>query len=255
MNKDIYINDMLHRYPGYHFEETINNDLIKVRFKNDIEFELAAATKIELIDAYRAIRLDILNAEKPAFLSSTVERDALTDVDEGIIIFNIDTLGNQSYSGAAWVSVAGEGSMLPASYGSMFENNPTGSPMNSTTKQWITADAGKFDGNGIVSFANDPDGDQLIVGANGVGDYMVIASCGQTNSGGNLSIMNVHVNGVESDVIKDEQNSGVGNHRALVANGILTLAENDYLTMHIVSSVPSDVIEVYDCHLTIQRIS
>ena len=96
----------------------------------------------------------------------------------------------------------------------------------------------------------------LRLGTGGSGDYMIIASCGQTNSGSNRTTMTVHVNDIDSTVVKDDQNASSVNHRALVANGIITLADGDYLTMHIADpDTPANIIKVFDCHLTINRLS
>ena len=85
---------------------------------------------------------------------------------------------------------------------------------------------------------------------------MVVASCGQTNSGNQKTRMTVLINGSTSTVIKDDQSGNATLHRPLVANGILTLADNDYLSLQVTDPVTwSNVIKVYDCHLTIQRIS
>ena len=146
--------------------------------------------------------------------------------------------------------------MSDVAYGSMYEDSANGSAMNPVTKQWITAIAGVFDENGLITFLNDSQGDRLVVGEDGAGDYMVIASCGQTNSGNNKTTMTIQINGVDSTVIKDDQDANSTRHRAIVANGILTLATNDYMTMHLVDpDTPSNEIKVFDCHLTIQRMS
>ncbi len=77
MNKNIYVNDLLHRYPGYSFAETPRGDLVTVAFLNEEGEEQAAATKELSIDAYRAIRTDMLGVEPFEFFSSTNERNTL----------------------------------------------------------------------------------------------------------------------------------------------------------------------------------
>ena len=186
---------------------------------------------------------------------TTTEIAALSGIDDGVQVIN-KTLGRLDVcTGSAFVSAAGAGIMKPAAYGSMYENNSSGSAMNSSTKQWITASAGKFDSNSLITFLNHADGDRIVVGTGGAGDYIIIASCGQTNGGNNQSIMTVHKNGTDLTELQDDQNSNTTFHRPLVANGILTLADNDYLTLHIVSATPADIIKVHNCHLTIQRTS
>lgn len=187
---------------------------------------------------------------------TTTQKTALTGVNDGRQVLDITLNRVDCCNSGVWQSDAGIGVMAPAAYGNMFEDSATGSAMNPTTKQWITASGGVFDGNSLISFLNHADGDRLVVGTGGAGDYMIVASCGQTNSGSNRTTMTVHINDVDNTVIKDDQNANSINHRALVANGILTLADNDYLTLHIADpDTPANVISVFDCHLTIQRIS
>lgn len=106
--KDLYINDLLNRFSGYSFTESTTGSLSTVSFLDGSSTEVSAATARELIDAYRAIRLDILNGESPIFLSSTTERDALTNVDAGATIYNTDVDEDETYNGTSWVSAGGE---------------------------------------------------------------------------------------------------------------------------------------------------
>lgn len=256
MDKNIYINDLLSRYPAHTFEETTVDSMTLVVFKDGESEIIAESQALVVADAYKAIRLNILEGQDPLFISTSAERNALVNVEDGTTIYNTNTKRVESYEDNNWAGAGGSGIMSDTAYGSMFEDSSTGSAMNSTTKQWITANSGVFDGNGLITFLNDADGDRLVVGEDGSGDYIVVASCGQTNSGSNRTTMNVHINGVDSSVVKDDQNASDTNHRALVANGILTLADDDYLTMHIVDpDTASNEIKVFDCHLTIQRIS
>lgn len=256
MDHNILINDLLHRFPGYSFVETNVGDMFNVEFKDASLVVVSEYLRMSYVDCYHAIRNDVLNNFNPVYLSTTIQRDLLVDVKKGILILNLTTNRNEYFNSIGWISSAGEGVMSPVAYGNMYEDSPTGSAMDSTTKQWITASAGTFDGNGIVTYLNDSEGDQLVIGAGGDGDYMVVASCGHTNSGSNKTTMTVHIDGSESTVVKDDQNSSSTNHRALVANGILSLVAGNYLTMHIVDpETPANEIKVFDCHLTVQRVS
>lgn len=256
MDESIVKNDLLHRFAGYSFVETAINDMTLVEFK-DVGLNVVSATKKpSIVDCYSAIREDVLDGRTPLFLSTTTQRDALTNVDTGLPIWNI-TLGlEECFDDTTWVSAEGVGRMSPVAYGNMFEDSASGSAMNGTTKQWITANGGVFDPNNLISFLNHADGDRLVVGTGGSGDYMVVASCGQTNSGSNRTTMEVHISDNDTTVIKDDQNANSTDHRPLVANGILALLDDDYLTLHIFDpDTPSNVIKIFDCHLTIQRIS
>jgi len=169
------------------------------------------------------------------------------------IVFSAGSTITLIYDGDNWIGSAGFTVITPA-YGDIFENNETGSVMNSSTKTWIGATVRQVDANGIVTFQDNPLGDRLVIGVGGSGDYEIEAKCDQTNSGGNETIMTVQVNGVNS-TLQDEHASDSGDHRQITAHGIITLADNDYLMLHVVSSTPSDVITGFHVSLTAKRLS
>lgn len=207
-------------------------------------------------DAYLDLYEKLHDGQRPVPKSTTTEANDLSGILDGTPILNITTNSFDVCNNGDFQNSAGIGVMKPAAYGNMYESNQNGSAMNPTTRSWITAMAGVFDGNSFISFLNNVDGDRLVIGTGGAGDYMVVASCGQTNSGNDKTRMILLVNGSTSTVIKDDQQGNATLHRPLVANGILTLADNDYLSLQITDPVTwSNVIKVYDCHLTIQRIS
>lgn len=257
---NLWLNDIEYRFSPTSLTDALNGSLYTATAVVS-GVTTNSAPKMSQWDAYLDLRNKLLGVSEidggiilPK--STTVELTALTGIIDGQGAQNITTGRDESCLGSAWVSSAGAGRLGAAAYGNMFEDSATGSPTNSTTKQWITANGGVFDRNGLVSFSDNALGDRLVVGTGGAGDYMVVASCGQTNSGSNRTTMTVRINDVASTVIKDDQNANATNHRALVANGILTLADGDYLTMHIVDpDTPANEIKVFDCHLTIQRIS
>lgn len=255
--KDLFNDDLLNRLTGFTITETVVGSMTLVQLKDGGENVVAESKKLVVDDAYRTIREDIIGPVANIMLIvSQAQRDQLSNIDEGTPIYNLTSIRNEVFSAGGWVSSAGLGVMAPAAYGNMFEDSASGSAMDPTTKQWVTASGGEFDENGIVSFSDDSGGDRLVIGAGGTGDYMVVASCGQTNSGSNRTTMAVHINDVDTTVVKDDQNANNINHRALVANGILSLVDNDFLTIHIVDpDTPSNVIKVFDCHLTVQRVS
>ncbi len=212
--------------------------------------------KMSKWDAYLDLYEKLHGGEKPIPKSTTAEAAALTGIIDGTPILNITSNTFEICNNSEFQNSAGAGVMKPAAYGNMYEDNASGSAMNSSTRSWITAIAGVFDGNSFISFLNNADGDRLVVGAGGAGDYMIVASCGQTNAGNNKTRMTVLINGTGSTVIKDDQDAHATKHQPLVANGIVTLADNDYLALQVTDpTVWSNVIKVYDCHLTIQRIS
>ncbi len=106
-DKNIYINDLIHRFPGHTFTETVVGSMTKVTFKDAGLVTIGEQKKLLVSDAYLAIRLDLLEGLNPAFLSTTSERDALI-VDPGTELLNITVLINQIYTGSEWLSVGGE---------------------------------------------------------------------------------------------------------------------------------------------------
>lgn len=107
-DKNIYINDLIHRFPSHTFTELVVDDLTKVTFKDAGSVTIAEQINLSVLDAYRSIRLDLLQAENPSFVSTTIERDALVDIDRGAEILNITVLQNQIFDGSIWLSVGGE---------------------------------------------------------------------------------------------------------------------------------------------------
>ena len=108
MNKDIYVNDLLHRYSGYSFVETVIGSMTQVEFQDGGSSTVAEATTLVLVDAYRNIRQQMLEGSQiPCFISTTAERDALTGVDNGTIILNDDSYAMECVDDDVWYPSAG----------------------------------------------------------------------------------------------------------------------------------------------------
>ena len=103
--KNLYINDIVHRLPGYTFTESTNGSLLTVTLKNASSVVVDKSTKLVLIDAYRALRANILLREEPVFLSTTTQRNALTSVDKAIQLYNITIGRDEVYDGTNWIGV------------------------------------------------------------------------------------------------------------------------------------------------------
>ncbi len=86
MNKDIYVNDLLHRYSGYSFVETTVGSMTLVEFQDGGSATVAEAKTLVLVDAYINIRSQMLEGRTPEFVSTAAEAAALTDVDNGTVI-------------------------------------------------------------------------------------------------------------------------------------------------------------------------
>lgn len=101
-DKNLYANDLIHRFASHTFTETTVNDLTKVEFKDGGSVVIGEATTLVVIDAYRTIRNDLLGEEKPVFLSTTTQRDLLS-VDKGTVIFNLTNVRFEVFDGTDWI--------------------------------------------------------------------------------------------------------------------------------------------------------
>ena len=138
-DKNLYANDLIHRFASHTFTETTVDSETKVEFKNASSVLIANKKNLNAIDAYRAIRLDLLGDERPIFLMTTTERDALSPIDNGTFICNITKGVNESYDGTAWNSAIGElGGVVHVSTGLVTTTDNT-----QTTVKSITLEEGK----------------------------------------------------------------------------------------------------------------
>jgi len=106
VDKNLYANDLIHRYASHTFTETVVGSQTKVEFKNSGSVLIRSSTKLAVIDAYHTIRIDLLGSEDPTFLTTTTQRDALTSVDRGTLIHNITVGRDEVYNGTSWQNVA-----------------------------------------------------------------------------------------------------------------------------------------------------
>ncbi len=211
--------------------------------------------KMSLYDAYLDLYERLHGGERPIPKSTTTEASALSGVLDGTPILNITTNALQICNGAAFQNSSGIGVMAPSAYGEMVEDNATGSPINTTTNLWDSASVGIVDGNGIITYLDTTNGDELSVNTGGTGTYQIHFSCTFTNAGGNVTEAGVHVNGAEVDKLEDSHAGDSAEHRDLRGAGLLDLTAGDLITLHVVSSAPTDIVTVYHCHLIINRLS
>ena len=108
MNKDIYVNDLLHRYSGYSFVETTLGSMTQVEFQDGGSSTVAEATNLVLVDAYINIRSQMLEGNMvPCFISTPTERDASTNIENGTIILNEDNYGMECIDKDVWYPATG----------------------------------------------------------------------------------------------------------------------------------------------------
>jgi len=104
-DKNLYANDLIHRYPSHTFTEATVNSLTKVEFKDGGSVVIGEGIKLKVIDAYRGIRDDLLGGENLAFLSTTTQRNALSSIDKGTQLYNITLGRDEIYDGTNWTGV------------------------------------------------------------------------------------------------------------------------------------------------------
>lgn len=105
MDKNLYINDLIHRFASHTFTETAIDDEILVEFKDGSSVLVAQAraqSSLAILSAYQKIRFQVLSREISVFLSTTTQRDALT-VNAGTEILNVTTSGFETYDGTDWI--------------------------------------------------------------------------------------------------------------------------------------------------------
>ena len=257
MNKDIYIADLQNRFAGYTFVETTNQSLVEVVFRdagsNPVARSVAQSVDV-VVNAYRQIRRQMLQSARPLFMLTAAQRDALSGVDSGLIIDNITSNTVEVFGGSEWISAGG--AVAPPAYGDMVEDNLSGSEISNaaTYKGWITASAGIFDGNGLITFLSNGTADRLVVGTGGAGDYMTSFDASFTNSGGKNTTGSVFVNDVMDDGLMAEVEGDSGKKRILAKTGYLTLADDDYVDLRFISE-SNDDITIYQTEMTLHRLS
>jgi len=212
--------------------------------------------KMSLSDAYKDLREKLLDGDDTLLPhSTTTQADALVGIVGGTQILNTTESRQEVNISNVFESAAGSATMGAVAYGSMFENEPTSSTIDPTTQLWISASQGLSDGNGIITFVSSTvDGDHLLVGTGGAGDYMITASCSQTNSGNNVTTMEIRINGGGTTNIKVEGSSNSTKPITLAAHGMHGLSEGDKVSLHLESSISTDSISLFDGSVTIQRL-
>jgi len=107
-DKNLYANDLIHRYASHTFTETTVNSQTKVDFKNGSSVLIRSSQKLDVVDAYRAIRKDLLDTEKLPFRSTTTQSTSLSldASDIGTVIDNITVGRFERWDGTKWINVS-----------------------------------------------------------------------------------------------------------------------------------------------------
>ena len=102
-----YRDDLLNRYVSHSFVETTVGSMTQVEFKDGGSATIAEATKLDLVDAYRSIRQDLVALRSEVMITVTeAQRDLWTGTpyDGEGPIFNTDGTC-EVYDGTSWTPV------------------------------------------------------------------------------------------------------------------------------------------------------
>ncbi len=100
-----YRDDLLNRFVSHTFNETPVGGMTLVEFLDASSNIIGSAQKLDLLDAYRQIREDLVGLRSEIMIAvSEIQRDAWTGTPatgEGVI-YNTDG-GAELYDGVAWI--------------------------------------------------------------------------------------------------------------------------------------------------------
>lgn len=99
-----YRDDLLNRFVSHTFTETTVGSMTLVEFKDAGDAVIGAATKLDLVDAYRSIREDLIALRSEVMITVTEDqRDAWTGtpLDGEGPIFNTDGTA-EVFDGTDW---------------------------------------------------------------------------------------------------------------------------------------------------------
>ncbi len=170
--------------------------------------------------------------------------------DDGTASQVLTTDGNGALS---WTTPAGGG--YTASYGELYEDNDTGSGITITTAgtyyQWVTTTVGETSGAGYV--VGSAATDNLTIGVNGGGKYLMNYSVSFENTNNRTTIFTIAINGTTQAASKSESISD-GDAENFSGTGIYTLANGDTVDLRATSNNNGDVVTIYRANLSITRI-
>lgn len=100
--KELYRDDLLNRYVSHTFTETVVGSMTLVEFKDGSDDVVGASQCLDINDAYRTIRQDLVGfAGEIMIVIDETQRDALTSTEQGTIIYNTDGSG-EAYIDSSW---------------------------------------------------------------------------------------------------------------------------------------------------------
>lgn len=106
--KELARDDLNNRFASHTFTETVVGDMTLVEFKNAGSVVVGEAIKLDVDDAYLAIRLDLVGQLDILFRLTTTEKNALTGTVSGQVLFDITLNRSETWDGSAWVGGGGD---------------------------------------------------------------------------------------------------------------------------------------------------
>ena len=248
--KELNRDDLLNRNPGFTFDETIIDSETLVEFL-DLGLDIVTSYQNQSVDVcYKKIREKEVGDDTILHWLTTAERDALTSTVEFQKIYNITNKQTEVYNGSFWQPI---GSLR--AFGSMFEDNATGSAIaNTGTYQgWVTATVGQVDNLGLVTFVNNATADRLTIGAGGEGRYFVAFNASFTGTSGQVTTGAIHLNNVEQGNIKASSLGSTNNPEMLMASNYLNLSETDFIDLRFESTL-NITVDVFNVSVAVFRV-
>lgn len=100
---ELYRDDLLNRYAGHTFLETVVGSMTLVEFRDAGLTVIEASQKLVAGDAYQNIRFNLVGDTGILPRLTTTQRDALTATTDATNILNITTDSIEKFESAAWV--------------------------------------------------------------------------------------------------------------------------------------------------------
>jgi hypothetical protein len=148
------------------------------------------------------------------------------------------------------------GGTVGPSFGGAYEANESGSNISlsgGTMHQWITGTVGPIKGDPFVSWDNT--NKRLVIGANGAGTYLALATGAGTLSAADDIEAAIFVNETETVLRADQAIANQATYQNFSVGGLVTLAVGDYVTLRMSTNATTRTWAMRHCHLSIARVS
>lgn len=246
---NLYAKGILNQFPTYSLSHATTGSLTiaTATVTSGGAFVNSSGPSGSIFSAYKEL-WDRLNDGQVGLIPSLTmaEIGALTGIPDGVQVINI-TMGRLDVCiEGVFSSASGPIPDALSTYGSMLENNTSGSAMNTTTHRWITASLGHQPAG--MTFSKDSTGDKFTVATGGMGTRHVSFGISFTNNGSKDTTASILIDGVKS-IVSETVRGHNSQKRALAIGDSLWLSTGSVLTLEIVSETVTDIVKVYQCHV------